>query len=640
MKLFKTIIPALIAVLGAGFTACSDDDDYTVGNASPGAFFPEGLASEQLIEVEGHSFTVPVNRTGADAAASYEVAIADTSGLFSIPSHISFDGESLATELVVSYDPAKVVLGVDYDLTFTIKGASDYGLSQYNVVVNRSYPRVTIPFPDGHNLGQFVYNSLFTGADAPMPVTVSYNPTDPRRDIRIYLGNAATEELLFCSPDDGLPGIVLEIVVPDADDVLENGCIPVEVPVQSLGDVGGGEVAVCDYATWVGGPMARPDLVAQYHGLSYYDPETGVFTLATCEFLVADPGRGYNFDNNEYIYLSGFPDYSVDAEYAGLLTAPNGNTSVLGNVTLGADVAKANTALVPSQTESEAIQAVINGTAENIQEISASGQIKYPVAESGKYFITVVTYAGDGSMGDYIAVPVNVNLGGKKPSEYVSIGTGAMQDAWVLPGFTSDGAQINPAEWIFRVEIGQHKSQANNFCLINAYTSENFPAASLNSDPVDREISILIDPDFVYIPAQPCGFSTANWGGEKIICNNEGYVAAALGTEDPATIKAAMAQYKMEPTTCEDGVITIYDSLFGTPSNNNELGYHYKNYTVSMIAMPGAAEGAVAKARAKAIAAPHFGTITGAMMKTKVGRDLLRKAIFVPGRAIKSGSFK
>lgn len=642
MKLFKTIIPALIAVLGIGFTACSDDDDYTAGKASPGAFFPEGLPTEQLIEVEGHSFTVPVGRTSADAPASYEVALTDPSGLFTIPSTVSFDGQSLTTDLVVSYDPEKVVLDQPYELTFTIKGASDYGLSQYTVTVTRAYPRTTIPFPDGHNLGQFVYNSLFTGADAPMPVTVSYNPNTPRKNISVYLGSAATDELVYCSPDDGLPGVVFEIQIPDADDVLENGCIPVHVPVQVLGDInnGKGPIAVCDYATWAKEPMGRPDLFENFKDMSYYDPETGVFTLSTCVYYVNTPNSGFNFENKEYIYLSGFPDYSVDAEYAGILTTPNGKANVLANVVLGSDVATAKTALVPAATESAAIEAVINGTADGIQEITSGGQVLYPVSEDGKYFITVVAYTADGGLGDYIAVGALVNLG-TKASEYESIGIGAMQDAWVLPAFTYDGAQINPAEWIFPVEIGKHKTKADQYCLINAYTSEQFPALALNADPVDREIAFIAEPDFVFFPAQPCGFSTKSWGGEKTICNLEGYVAAAIGSEDKATILSVMQQQKFELTTFEDGVITIYDSLFGTPSKNNELGYHYTDYCVSMIAFPGAAEGAVAKARAKAIAEPHFGTYTGAVMMSSIaGRDQLRKAVFIKNASLKHANLK
>ena len=101
-----------------------------------------------------------------------------------------------------------------------------------------------------------------------------------------------------------------------------------------------------------------------------------------------------------------------------------------------------------------------------------------------------------------------------------------------------------------------------------------------------------------------------------------------------------MNKNSIELTTFEDGIITIYDSLFGIPANDNELGYHWKNYNVSMIAMPGATDAAVAKARAKAIAAPRFGTFTGAMMKSAVGREQLRNAVYVPGRALKSSPVK
>lgn len=640
MKLFKTIIPALIAVLGIGFTACSDDDDYTAGKASPGAFFPEGLPTEQLIEVEGHSFTVPVGRTSADAPASYEVTLTDPSGLFSIPTTVSFDGQSLTTDLVVSYDPAKVELGEPYELTFTLKGASDYGLAVYTLTVTRAYPRVTIPFPDDHNMGQFVYNSLFTGADAPMPVTVSYNPNDPRHNVYVFLGDEKTEELVFMSPDDGLPGIVLQVVIPDADNVLDNGCIPVRVPVQNLGNVGGGEIAICDYATYVSEVRGRPDLLPNYENASYYDPKTGVFSLSTAEFLVDEPGRGYNFGDYEYIFLAGFPDYSVDAEYAGILTAPNGSHSVIANVSLGKDVAVAKTALVAVENESEAIEAVINGTAADIQEITESGQVAYPVAEDGKYFITVVSYSEDKSLGESIAVPINVSLGGKEPSEFESIGTGAMQDAWILPAFSVGGAQVNPAEFVFPIEIGKHKEKADTYCLFSPYTSDNFGAASLNEFPAEREIVFLAEPDFVYFPAQLSGFGKKSWGGELTLCNNEGWVASKIGTEDKATLVAVMNKNSIELTTFEDGIITIYDSLFGIPANDNELGYHWKNYNVSMIAMPGATDAAVAKARAKAIAAPRFGTFTGAMMKSAVGREQLRNAVYVPGRALKSSPVK
>ncbi len=446
MKLIKAIIPVLFAALATGFTAYSDDDDYVVGQQSPGAYFEASLPDEVLIPMEGPSFEIQVNRTSAEAPATYAVT-SDAPSCFNVPSTVTFNGDALTTSLVVTYDPADVEQDKPYEVTFSLDPASNYGNASYTVTLRRSIPKETIAW-NGHTTGLYTY-SLFhvQGAMAEYDVTWTYNPTDPTKDIVINVGMVNPEDpsdpetLWYGVNTTNLPGRVLHISMPDTEKKLDNGCIPVFVDVQqvtapnSYGEAKA-TVSVCDFATFYRDIMEQPAGYERYKDYSYYNPATGTFALYLIYCVADDPGSYYGSYGYEYLNLAGFPNYDVDVVYKGLFKDADELYTVEAEVMLGSDVATAKTALVSAGSAEAAANAVIKGEVE-AQEIKAEGQesypVSYPVNSSGTYYMVVVSYDNKGEQQQSIAVPVEVNLGGStvRPN-----GEGSMLDGWVTPAFT------------------------------------------------------------------------------------------------------------------------------------------------------------------------------------------------------------
>ena len=88
MKFFKYTVLAL--ALAAGFTSCSDDDDYVSGGASAGVYFPTDDALDVTLERTKSSFDVIVSRMGETKAAVYELTGSADEEVFTLPASVSF----------------------------------------------------------------------------------------------------------------------------------------------------------------------------------------------------------------------------------------------------------------------------------------------------------------------------------------------------------------------------------------------------------------------------------------------------------------------------------------------------------------------------------------------------------------------
>lgn len=585
MKLFKSLIPALVAVLSVGFTACSDDDDYTAGVQSPGAFFPSNLKSKYVLEETVSSIDIPVQRTDASAPTSYGVTLTDESGLFSVPATVTFAGDALATTLVVSYDPAKLEYDQPYSLTLVLGNSSEYGESKYEFTVTKSMPVVRVKAgPEG--LGTYFYNGAYSGADEGLNVYYEYNENTPNH--RTYY------------VEDFGAGFTLMIDMPDASKINSDGTITVFVPAQDA------HVKYSD-----GTPIWVSDLYNYYFTVgetpsdaianaSYYDPTTGLFSLCNCWYLY---GTDQWFGNNyEYLQLNGFPDYNVEAEYKGLFTDTKKNHFAIGSVNSGVDVDKVATALVLATSQDAAIDMVINGEVGDIQEV-AGGQpvtVQYPVSESGKYYIVAVSYSPSGRAENGVAVPAKITLG---DSEWESIGTGVMQDGWILPGYTltdKDGVEMTPAQLIFPVEMAKSTKRPNVYALLNPY-GEEFPITYLggNAGTGDATIEIGIYGDFVSIMPQDAGFTRTS-GIVISIGNYEGFLEEGNPDATYELIQNFILSKGKELTTYSDGLIEVPFCLFG---KDGDFGYSWNSDPIALIQFPEGEE-AMAKAKAKKIASP------------------------------------
>lgn len=273
MKLIKQTIMALMAVaVAAGFTACSDDNDYEVGKQSPGAYFPNTLSDQVNLDTDAATFTVPVLRTGVETPTSYTVTVSDPSGLFTIPGQVVFEPNSLESNIVISYPTDKIEMGKKYPITITINNGSVYGTTNYSFNAVMNDPLETKPFgPTG--TGTYTYVCIWSGDDPDLPVTQTYNPKTPNKNITLTIS-------------DWGYGVPFQIVIPDLNSKYSDGTIPVTVPCQFTGYVHDtyGPVWAADYYSYLK-DYANNANADSYYGESTYDPEAGYFDLRMIYYI-------------------------------------------------------------------------------------------------------------------------------------------------------------------------------------------------------------------------------------------------------------------------------------------------------------------------------------------------------------------
>lgn len=117
MKSIKIFFLATVAIVAGLFTACSDDD-FKAGPEVDGAqvYFPENVTTQHSISDDVSSIAIPVKRIAKDEALTVAVLASDESGLFTIPSSVSFAAGKETSELLITFDRTKLEDGKEYPL--------------------------------------------------------------------------------------------------------------------------------------------------------------------------------------------------------------------------------------------------------------------------------------------------------------------------------------------------------------------------------------------------------------------------------------------------------------------------------------------------------------------------------------------
>jgi len=585
MKLFKSTILAMLG-LAVSLTACSDDDDYTVGAQSPGAYFSADAPSTVAIPIEGSSFEVTVYRTGLDAPASYTVVAEDPSGLFTIPATVSFSGDELTAPLTITFDPETVVTDKKYPITLSLQGGSQYGTTTYSFNAVRQSPLVT------ENVGTGTY--IFGGFYVP--------GTIPGLTVDKYYMPSAPDNVTFTTYDNEGPWI--DIVCPDIKDV-HDGAIPVFLePVPVANNAQYGPVYLADMYSYFlflaekTGDEGWLANAAEYVGASYYEPERGLFSLNVIYF-VPEYGEGTSYigEGYEYLQLDGYPDLTVSVEYKGTMILP-GNDSYAANiaVTPGADVAKTLCALVPGSDENAAIQAVLDGN--NTQEFKGTDPFTatFEIKEGGYYTVAAVTYDASGEPGEAAATSFEVVIG---DSPYNELGTGAFVDGWILAGYNIGGKPIDVLNYAWTVPMLQSKEDPNILILNSPWTQPNCPlfANNTNTKPYRIEINATYS-NFVWMLPQVSGFNETEM---KSIGDAGGYLVSQNPDASAQAIYNFMLTKDLVPSTLEDGVITFVECWF---SKGDDFGYSWKNPQNGYVLLPEASSAAKRRVKASTVTRP------------------------------------
>lgn len=361
MKSIKIFFLATVAIVAGLFTACSDDD-FKAGPEVDGAqvYFPEDVTTGYSISDDVTSIAIPVKRIAKDEALTVAVLASDESGLFTIPSSVSFAAGKETSELLITFDRAKLEDGEEYPISFLLNdedNTTPYG--------NRSLDITVMPWPWVElGTGKFRegwLSDVFTGNQFEIDVTIHKHKSKEG----IYM----VEEML------GWP-YMTEFFGATKEELSDQFSYTPSNIVIDCTDAK--QVTIAEQ--WSG--ITENTYNYGKFMIASQEPGTlvnGIITFPAKGLTAELVGLGQTFDTNSKetfrILLpdAEVTDYTLSAVYDGMKVSADGETaSAVINFTYGADVTNIRYVLVENElTEAETatlVAAIADGSAENINE--------------------------------------------------------------------------------------------------------------------------------------------------------------------------------------------------------------------------------------------------------------------------------
>ena len=447
-KLFKSYIA--LAVLALGFSACTEEVEYTPAEAPTNAqvYFSNTNGAQIDLAQDAKSFDIAVSRVVAGDAASIDVTVtADEAAneIFEFPATVEFaDSAATATYTVT----VKEGVTLEYDAYNTITLAFDEALT--TPYGNGSYTfAVGVPAPWGAwKEMKGTYNfSLYTSGAYAIPVYYREHMLDATKG-QFLLGFTKI-------------GIKEDVIV---DYNKETGACQVGVH-HFLDNSTYGPVYLSDMPNY---PLAE--------GLTYdaypctYDAEKGLFSLNLIYFVseaLGSSASGYFAKGVETLQLDGYyvPDYSLNMEYRGNYVDKNGTNNAVISTTKGVDVAKyLMTVISSNENANDAVSGMLAGTVA-CDTLTEAGFYAYPITESGNYKVLAITFDAEDNAVEAFSTDFEFWVAGDS-NPWESLGYAVYTDDLVLPLFS------NPA-MSYYVEVLENKEQPGMFRLVDLYGSEH-----------------------------------------------------------------------------------------------------------------------------------------------------------------------
>lgn len=202
-KIFKYFMMVVVAVAGVSLASCSDDDDdYSVGEQSDGAYIYSDFTSKTFLPDDNQVLTISVGRTNATGEQTFELTCDNDK--FTAPSTVTFkDGEPVVV-VPVTFN---IDLGETETVQFTLpeEETTVYGNSSVSITVSRDYTWVKIGTAD-------FFDDIFYGLSATVDVQQAkegdhlYKFVTPMRTL--FRQNGETElpggvDLIFNMDEEG-----------------------------------------------------------------------------------------------------------------------------------------------------------------------------------------------------------------------------------------------------------------------------------------------------------------------------------------------------------------------------------------------------------------------------------------------------
>jgi len=567
-------------LLGAcvAFTACDDNDTYEPAAKPTGAqvYFGSELPTAYEINPEENSITVTVSRANTEGSLTAPITATTESTKYSFPESVTFEDGASTASYVISYDPSAIEYGNYETITLDLNESqtTPYGNNTYTFTIGVTDWTDWAKWNDAGS-ATYIYNLYWSGDDPDLPF--------------FYRKNIIKEGIYQFRIDNWGYGVSLVI---DYD--ANTGNVTCARQYTGLEDASGyGNMYVADYTTYY--------VYRGYTPGADFDPVYGSFNEE--EGIITIP-MNYNVSagsfgtGEEYIYIGGYvrADASCAVSYVGKLTAPDESTSLVANVTLGADVTSARVALVAGDLTEEIQAQILSGEYANMVEVTESGEVKFPATDlaDGKYTFVVISYLGDEAREmatasfKYEAVA----------SAWKSLGMATYTEDALGPLYMQEGDDINDYIVTYEVEIQENADDPGMYRLVNPYGAA-YPFNEEGDWDTSRDYYFEInatDPDGVWFDAQEMG---VDWGDGVFTIYS---MAAYYMTKgyDLETIKA-----NGFCGTLKDGVITF--PVQGILCALGENGWYYGNQAGAFkVVLPEASESAKAKKIAKKDGKKHM----------------------------------
>lgn len=506
---FKSLIFSSLCAIAAVVTGCSDNDNsYTPGADSDGAYFFSKATALEL-NINSTSFDLEVGRT-SDQTGPVKVVAEDPSGLFTIPSEVNFAGDAVKSTLTIGYDPEKLEFGKSYELKLRLDPGTVYGNSDYTLTVSLPEPWVTI--------GKALYT------DGIVNCCLSLEAFSMECEIQEYDGRPGYYRLV--DPYKNYPPVAMYSNVDYMAKDPQYLYIHAEDPEKVWFEICNTYVAIETDGAWptfIGCSRAKRNLDAGGSADGWWGTlKDGIITLPqTKGVILAGTSDSWSYPSGSYYtggqtfrvalpghYAIGY--FSATVTYNGRYTNAADETFIIADVTLGEDVETARVACGLTNDIAALEQGIVDGSIE-YQEISESGEVRFPVTDEGRYTIVVVTYAG-GEAQESASTSVEISLGGAKWKE---VGVCAIYD-----GFMLGASGNNPADYIWTVPVQENENEPGVYRLMSMYGTET----PLGNFALGDGYNIVVnasDNNFIYIEPQ--------FTGNAFFEDGAAYIANAAG---------------------------------------------------------------------------------------------------------------
>lgn len=567
-KIFKSAFVALVALIGLTMTSCVNKYDYDAATASGEQVYFDNSTSKVALSKDATSFTVPVLRVATTEAATIALTSTDESGIFTIPSSVSFAAGENKALVTIGYDPTKLEYDDFKSITLSLSDASygtPYGFSSLSFLAGIPSPFVTI------GKAKFM-DSWMYDAETYFDVTLQQNEINPD----IYRIVNPYDEILVkggYSPNNVKkgPSEYLTFQLRHAGEevggaVLTRDNLVTFEPFRTGYYISNYDSGDADGEVW-GFHVSDDTFHSSWHVEAAYlkscvaaykeDGTPGQVNLAPWYYITGAGGWNKSQEDKQIeIIFPGFTpaDYSAELAYSGIFTDASEKVFAVGSLTLGADAQEVKAIVMDAAVDANAVaDAIAAGELEAIDVAAGSIQVPIPEGLTGKLQIIVVVLAGE-TVKNVVAAPFEYYGGGASP--WNSLGQGYFVDDMILPLFG-----YNPEP--YPVEIQESTSTPGLYRLVKMYS-----AVAADFGVVSGTGDVLVhaeNPNAVYIPLQPLELTIGS-NGPFSLSTDAGELVEKYGFD------AVYAQLPNIFGKLADGIIT-FPVLEGENSAGNPVNY-------------------------------------------------------------------